>query len=81
MNKTFQEPPPSKELKEALLCSLKTFEAQVLLHLPLRFWERFYRLYFALSQTTHRFQMASLGKEVQGYLKEVRESLASGCVT
>ena len=81
LNKTFQEPPPSKELKEALLCSLKTFEAQVLLHLPLRFWERFYRLYFALSQTTHRFQMASLGKEVQGYLKEVRESLASGCVT
>jgi len=61
--------------KKELLINIKYFESSHLPYISLKYWERFYRLFFAIKHSPHKYQLIKRIIEFNNLLSEIKEDI------
>ncbi len=66
-----------EEFKSSLLKEMRNFENNYLLYLKLKYWEKFYRLFFAIKHSPHKYQLLNRIREFSNLIEAIkRDSLS-----
>ncbi len=62
-----------EDFKRDLLKEMRNFENNYLLYLKLKYWEKFYRLFFAIKHSPHKYQLLNRIREFSNLIETIKK--------
>ncbi len=62
-----------EEFKSSLLQEMRDFENNYLLYLKLKYWEKFYRLFFSIKHSPHKYQLLNRIRDFSNLIETIKK--------